>query len=61
MPLYHQIRFTDSFKFMVKSVDKLVNNLFKDAFVKKYYTEEKISLLTRKAVYPYECMDSPKS
>ena len=47
---------------MATSLDKLVNNLSKDAFinVKKYYTEDKISLLTRKGAYPYEYMDSPK-
>ena len=60
IPIYHQIRFIDSFKFMAMSLDKLVNNLSKDAFVnvKKYYTEDKISLLTRKGVYPNEYMDS---
>ena len=61
-PLHHQIRFIDSFKFMVASLDKLVNNLPKDAFnnVKRYYAEDKLSLLTRKGVYPYEYMDSPE-
>ena len=46
---------------MATSLDKLVNNLSKDAFfnVKKFYTGDKISLLTRKGVYPYEYMDSP--
>ena len=61
-PIYHQIRFIDSFKFMATSLDKLVNNLSKDAFVnvKKYYTEDKIDLLTRKGVCPYEYTDSRK-
>ena len=61
-PLHHQIRFIDSFKFMGTSLDKLVNNLSKDAFsnVKRYYAEDKLNLLTRKGIYPYECMDSPK-
>ena len=59
-PLYHQIRFIDSFKFMATSLDNLVNNLPKDAFynVKRYYTDDKLSLLTRKGVYPYEYMNS---
>ena len=47
---------------MSTSLEKLVNNLSKDAFVnvKKYYAEDKLDLLTRKGVYPYEYMDSPK-
>ena len=61
-PLKHQIRFIDSFKFMATSLDTLVNNLPKDAFnnVKRYYTDDKLSLLTRKGVYPYEYMNSPE-
>ena len=49
-PLHHKIRFIDSFKFMAASLDNLVNNLPKDDFknVKRYYTEDKLSLLTRK-------------
>ena len=49
-PLHHQIRFIDSFKFMATSLDKLVNNLPKDAFnnIKRYYANDKLSLLTRK-------------
>ena len=33
-PLYHQLRFIDSFKFMATSLDSLGNNLPKDAFNK---------------------------
>ena len=38
-PLYHKIRFIDSYKFMSVSLDSLVNNLPKDAFnsVKREY------------------------
>ena len=45
---------------MVASLDKLVNNLPKDDFnnVKRYYTGDKLSSLTRKGVYPYEYMNS---
>ena len=59
-PLHHQIRFIDSFKFMATSLDKLVNNLPKDAFnnIKRYYADNKLSLLTTKGVYPYEYMNS---
>ena len=60
MPLYHQVRFIVSFKFMATSLEKLVNNLSKEAFenVRRYYTEDKLNLLTRKGVYPYEYIDS---
>ena len=45
---------------MATSLDNLVNNLPKDVFnnVKKHYAEDKLSLLTRKGVYPYEYMDT---
>ena len=47
---------------MATSLDKLVNNLSKDAFnnVKGYYAEDKLSLLTRTGIYPYEYMNSPE-
>ena len=47
---------------MATSLDKLDNNLSKDAFnnVLRYYTEDKLSLLTRKGIYPYEYMNSPE-
>ena len=59
-PLHYKIRFIDSFKFMATSLDKLVNNLPKDAFnnVKRHYMEDKLSLLTRKGIYPFEYMNS---
>ena len=52
-PLQHKIRFIDSFKFMAASFDKLVNNLPKDDFnnLKRYYKDDKLSLLTRKKGY----------
>ena len=58
----HQIRFIDSFKFMATSLDKLVDNLPKDDFnnVKKHYADDKLSLLTKKGIYPYEYMDTPE-
>ena len=59
-PKYHKIRFIDSFKFMSTSLDNLVNNLPEEAFnnLKRYYTGDKLSLVMRKGVYPYEYMDS---
>ena len=61
-PLHHRERFIESFKFMAASLDSLVDNLPKDDFnnVKRYYKDDKLSLLTRKGVYPYEYMDSPE-
>ena len=49
-PLHHQIRFIDSFKFMATSLDKLVDNLPKDAFnnLRRYYADDKLTLLTKK-------------
>ena len=60
--LYHDVRFIDSFKFMATSLEKLVNNLPKDDFinVKRYYKDDKLELVTRKGVYPYEYMDTPE-
>ena len=59
-PKYHKIRFIDSFKFMAASLDSLVNNLPEDAFnnLKKIYTGDKLSLVKRNGVYPYEYMDT---
>ena len=59
-PKYHKIRFIDSFKFMAASLDSLVNNLPEDALnnLKKYYTDDELSLVKRKGVYPYEYMDA---
>ena len=61
-PLHHEIRFIDSFKFMATSLDRLVNNLSKDAFnnVKKYYVEDKLNLLSKKGIFPYEYRNSPE-
>ena len=60
IPIKHKIRFIDSFKFMNTSLESLVNNLPGDAFnnLERYYKGEKLSLVKRKGVYPYEYMDS---
>ena len=59
-PIYHTIRFIDSFKFMATSLEKLVNKLPEDDFINLslYYSGDKFNLLARKGVYPYEYMDS---
>ena len=60
IPIKHKIRFIDSFKFMSDSLENLVNNLPDDAFniLEECYKGEKLSLVKRKGVYPYEYMDS---
>ena len=47
---------------MATSLDKLGDNLPKDDFnnVKRYYADDKLSLLTKKGIYPYEYMNSPE-
>ena len=59
-PIKHKIRFIDSFKFMSTSLESLVYNLPDDGFnnLERYYTDDKLSLVKRKGVYPYEYMDS---
>ena len=59
-PIKHKIRFIDSFKFMSDSLESLVNNLPDDGFnnLERCYKGEKLSLVKRKGVYPYEYMDS---
>ena len=59
-PRCHKIRFIDSFKFMAVSLEKLVNNLSEEVFtnLKRYYTGDKLSLVKRKGVYPYDYMDT---
>ena len=55
-----KIRFIDSFKFMVTSLEALVDNLPEESFysLKKEYGEDKLKILKRKGVYPYEYMNS---
>ena len=54
------LTFIDSFQFMSSSLEKLVSNLPREAF--KYTTQKfkgnKLDLMVRKGVYPYEYMDS---
>ena len=59
-PIKHKIRFIDSFKFMSTSLESLVNNLPDDGFnnLEGCYKGEKLSLVKRKGVYPYEYMNS---
>ena len=55
-----KIVFKDSLKFMSSSLEALVKNLPKDAFINllKYFTAEQAELIKQKGFYPYEYMDS---
>ena len=55
-----KIVFKDSLKFMSSSLEALVNNLPKDAFINllKYFTPKQAEILKQKGFYPYECMNS---
>ena len=57
MRIRHEIRFIDSFKFVASSLDGLVNNLTVDKpkQTQKVF-KDKIDLLSRKGVYPYDHM-----
>ena len=55
---YYRIRFIDSFQFLSSSLEKLVSALDKGDFaaLRKHFTDEDITHLTRKQVYPYDYM-----
>ena len=56
-----ELRFIDSFKFMVSNLDSLTNNLVKGGrklIGFEDYSEEQYKLLVRKRIYPYEYMSS---
>ncbi|CAH3174022.1 unnamed protein product, partial [Porites evermanni] len=55
IPLYFEIRFIDSFKFLQTSLANLVGNLQPDT---KEIFKENVDLLTRKGVYPYDYVSS---
>ena len=57
---FFKIVFKDSLKFMSSSLEALVNNLPKDAFINlnKYYTPEEAELIKQKGFYPYEYMNT---
>ena len=55
-----KIVFKDSLKFMSSSLEALVKNLPKDAFINllKYFTPEQAELIKQKGFYPYEYMNT---
>ena len=58
--LGNHLTFIDSFQFMSSSLDKLVSNLPKDdlIYTSKAFKGERLDLLSKKGVYPYDFMDS---
>lgn len=53
-----KLRFLDSFRFMPGSLENLGKNLSKEQFVhtQTFFTSDKVELLLRKGVYPYDYM-----
>ena len=55
-----KVNFTDSFQFLICSLDSLVKNLDKDDF--KYFSPEfdsnKLDLVKQKGSYPFEYMNN---
>ena len=58
--LGNHLTFIDSFQFMSSSLDELVSNLPAEAlkYTNKRFQKEKLNLMTRKGIYPYDYMDS---
>ena len=58
--LGNHLTFIDSFQFMSSSLEKLVNNLPREAFkyTSQLYKDNELDLMARKGVYPYDFMDS---
>ena len=57
--VYSNLKFIDTNNFMQTSLEKLVKNMKKKDFhhTSKYFTGEKLDLMLRKGIYPYEYMD----
>ena len=56
--IQHEIRFLDSFKFTLSGLEKLVENLPREDLKETArFFGEKMDLVSRKGVYPYEFMD----
>ncbi|XP_073999570.1 uncharacterized protein [Rhodnius prolixus] len=54
------VRFVDTFRFMASSLDRLSKNLPRNKFIDtgKFFPADKMDLVTRKGVYPYDYTDS---
>ena len=61
MKLKHEIRFIDSFKFMASSLEGLVGNLGLEKLIQtKKEFGDRFELISRKGIYPYDCMSGIK-
>ena len=58
--LGNHLTFLDSFQFMSSSLDKLVSNLPRESlkYTSNEFKDEKLNLMVRKGIYPYDYMDS---
>ena len=58
--LGNHLTFIDSFQFMSSSLEKIVSNLPKESlkYTSKSFKGEKLDLMVRKGVYPYDYMNS---
>ncbi|XP_067942840.1 uncharacterized protein [Watersipora subatra] len=57
--VYRELRFLDSYRFMSDSLDNLAGNLRPEdrKQLKRYFSDEKLQLVSRKGVFPYEDFD----
>ena len=57
--VYSNLKFVDTINFMQTSLEKLVDDMDRSDFkhTSKYFSGEKLDLMLRKGVYPYEYMD----
>ena len=51
------LRFIDSFKFLLTGLDKLVANLTDYPEISKFFQDPQLQLLLRKGVYPYDYVE----
>ncbi|KFM71739.1 hypothetical protein X975_17934, partial [Stegodyphus mimosarum] len=53
------LTFIDTYRFMPASLESLVNNLTDEMFthIRRNFKEDKVNLLLRKGIYPYDYMD----
>ena len=60
--VYSNLKFIDTNNFVQTSLEKLVKNMSKKDFhhTSKYFAGEKLDLMLRKGIYPYEYMDGVK-